>query len=175
MFVREDPADRARIDGSGHCLDMGHCSSLQSRVRPFSSHESSTCVELSYPRPQHGHEDARRLAATSLAAHTSLMTTMADALVRYERHLRFERGRSPNTIRAYLGDLRSFFGDAQDDTPVETVLGSVSIADLCGWLSEMTAEGASRATIARRASGMKTFFEWAIRRRVSASTIRLPG
>lgn len=88
---------------------------------------------------------------------------MAEALARYERHLRFERNRSPNTVRAYLGDLRAYFGDAQDDSPARAVLGAVTIADLRGWLSEMTAEGASRATLARRASGMKTFFGWALR------------
>ncbi|ADG98418.1 integrase family protein [Segniliparus rotundus DSM 44985] len=93
---------------------------------------------------------------------------MAEALAQYERHLRFERGRSPNTVRAYLGDLRAYFGPAvdgndQDDTAAHEVLGAVTIADLRGWLSEMTAEGASRATLARRASGMKTFFEWAMR------------
>ena len=88
---------------------------------------------------------------------------MAEALAQYERHLRFERNRSPNTVRAYLGDLRAYFGGAQDDAPARDVLGAVTIADLRGWLSEMTAEGASRATLARRASGMKTFFDWAMR------------
>ncbi|MGL6235335.1 MAG: tyrosine recombinase XerC [Segniliparus sp.] len=88
---------------------------------------------------------------------------MAEALAQYERHLRFERNRSPNTVRAYLGDLRAYFGPASDNAAARAVLGSVTIADLRGWLSEMTSEGASRATLARRASGMKTFFDWALR------------
>ncbi|EFV12663.1 hypothetical protein HMPREF9336_02458 [Segniliparus rugosus ATCC BAA-974] len=102
--------------------------------------------------------------------------SISEVFAQYERHLRFERGRSPNTVRAYLGDLRAYFGPARDETaPARDVLGAVTIADLRGWLSEMTAEGASRATLARRASGMKTFFEWAVRGGLAAHdpTVRL--
>lgn len=93
----------------------------------------------------------------------------------FERHLRAERGRSPHTIRAYLGDLRDFFAhvDAehargtstdQPETPLAAVrLSAVRLSDLRGWLGVLASGGAARSTIARRSASLRTFFGWATR------------
>ncbi|MFW5469030.1 tyrosine recombinase XerC [Knoellia sp. CPCC 206435] len=99
----------------------------------------------------------------------------------YERHLRAERGRSPHTVRAYLGDLRDFLthldGESADRRkgsagvpPGVTVppsrevpFGAVGLADLRGWLGVLAAAGAARSTIARRSASLRTFFGWATR------------
>ncbi|MFW5474462.1 tyrosine recombinase XerC [Knoellia sp. CPCC 206450] len=86
----------------------------------------------------------------------------------FERHLRAERGRSPHTIRAYLGDLREFFAHVdgvsdEEPTPPETPLIDVRLADLREWLGSLASGGAARATLARRSASMRTFFAWAVR------------
>ena len=86
----------------------------------------------------------------------------------FERHLRAERGRSPHTIRAYLGDLREFFAHVDGATteehpPPETPLTAVRLADLREWLGALASGGAARTTLARRSATMRTFFAWAVR------------
>lgn len=82
----------------------------------------------------------------------------------FARHLRSERGRSPHTVRAYLGDLRDFFEHLDPDGEAEPVaLDDVRLADLRGWLGELASSGAARATIARRSAALRTFFAWALR------------
>ncbi|KGN31886.1 tyrosine recombinase XerC [Knoellia sinensis KCTC 19936] len=84
-----------------------------------------------------------------------------DTVDAFERHLRAERGRSPHTVRAYLGDLRDFFAHLDGDS--ETPLGDVRLADLRAWLGDLSGAGAARATIARRSASLRTFFAWATR------------
>ncbi|MDT0213756.1 tyrosine recombinase XerC [Rothia sp. ARF10] len=87
----------------------------------------------------------------------------------FERHLRAERGRSPHTVRAYLGDLRELFdhvdgvGGADAPRRRETPLADIRLADLREWLGALASAGAARATLARRSASMRTFFAWAVR------------
>ena len=83
----------------------------------------------------------------------------ADLLHAYSRHLGAERGRSPHTRRAYLGDVRNLLTFAAARGIVD--LDELRIADLRAWLGEQADAGAARSTIARRAASARTFLGWA--------------
>jgi integrase/recombinase XerC len=79
-------------------------------------------------------------------------------------HLSLEKDRSPHTVRAYEGDVSSLLVFAADQgirTPDE-----LDLMVLRGWLARQRAGGASRATLARRGSSVRTFTAWAHRRGV---------
>jgi integrase/recombinase XerC len=80
-------------------------------------------------------------------------------LADFEEFLRLERGRSPHTIRAYLGDVGALFSYL--DRVGEADPGAVVLADLRTWLANSRATGAQRATLQRRAAAVRTFFAWA--------------
>ena len=81
----------------------------------------------------------------------------------YAEHLALERGRSANTARAYLADLRSLFGFLDERAP-GSGLAALSLPLLRAWLAAQSASGAARTTLARRTSAVKTFTAWAVRR-----------
>ncbi len=89
------------------------------------------------------------------------MTADTEALAAFEQHLLVEKGRSANTARAYLGDLRSLL--AHLDEQGVGGLGDVRLADLRSWLAAQGHAGATRATVSRRAAAARTFFRWAVR------------
>jgi len=90
----------------------------------------------------------------------------AELLHAYARHLGAERGRSPHTRRAYLGDVRNLLTFAAGRGLLE--LDELRIGDLRAWLGGQADAGAARATIARRAASARTFLGWA------AHTGRIP-
>ncbi|PSK95657.1 integrase/recombinase XerC [Murinocardiopsis flavida] len=72
----------------------------------------------------------------------------------FARHLGTELDRSPHTVRAYLGDLRSLLGHLADtDTP----LAQLDIGALRAWLAGLHDAGVSRATLARRVAATRVF------------------
>ncbi|HMM96663.1 MAG: tyrosine recombinase XerC [Micrococcales bacterium] len=81
-----------------------------------------------------------------------------EVLSAFERHLRAERGRSENTVRAYTRDVAAFL----DGTGVEddADLREVTLADLRGWLGAVARRGAARSTVARTSASLRTFFRW---------------
>jgi len=97
----------------------------------------------------------------------------SEARAAFARHLRAERGRSEHTVRAYLGDLDSLLtylagasggaATAAEAAVAGVRLDQVSLADLRSWLGALAAEGVARATLARRAAAVRTFFRWAAR------------
>jgi integrase/recombinase XerC len=91
----------------------------------------------------------------------------SELLHAYGRHLGAERGRSPHTRRAYLGDVRNLLTFAAGRGILE--LDELRIADLRAWLGEQADAGAARSTIARRAASARTFLGWA------AHTGRIPS
>jgi integrase/recombinase XerC len=80
---------------------------------------------------------------------------------RYLDHLTFERGLSEHTVRAYAGDVASLLDHATRMRCED--ISEVTIQVLRSWLARLHTQGASRATIARRASSARVFTAWAAR------------
>jgi integrase/recombinase XerC len=84
-----------------------------------------------------------------------LPVELSRALAGFERHLAAERGLSPHTVRAYVGDLRSLLEHADRCGIGE--LGELDIGVIRAWLATQHAAGQARATIARRAAAARVF------------------
>jgi len=84
---------------------------------------------------------------------------MQAALDGFGRHLAAERGLSPHTVRAYLGDVRSLLEHAAGDAI--TAPDGLDIAVLRRWLASQHGTGHARATLARRAAAARAFTAWA--------------
>lgn len=83
------------------------------------------------------------------------------ALDRFDRHLRLESGRSPHTVRAYLGDV---VGYLEHLTKLGgTRLDDMTLSNLRGWLAIARTAGRARTTLARRSAALRTFTSWALR------------
>jgi integrase/recombinase XerC len=116
------------------------------------------------PPPSRPGSRARRPDLRALRA--TLPEAARAALDGYERHLAAERGLSPHTVRAYLGDavsLLSFLTEAGGE------LAGLDLGRLRGWLAAQQAAGAGRTTLARRAASARTFTAWAHRTGVLAT------
>ena len=85
---------------------------------------------------------------------------MAEVVERFAEHLRFERGHSEHTVRAYTGDIRGLvsFAGARG-----VAVDALELSLLRSWLAEQTRRGAARTTVARQVSSAKTFCAWAVR------------
>jgi integrase/recombinase XerC len=83
----------------------------------------------------------------------------AAALAAFETFLRAERGRSPATVRAYLGDLTSLRDHAS--RLGRPALGQLDVAVIRSWLARLRTQGCAPATLSRRASSARTFSTYA--------------
>ena len=103
------------------------------------------------------HEPA---AASSPAP--ALPAALASALAGFERHLHAERGLSPHTVRAYIGDVSGLLEHARragvEDLP------DIDLRLLRSWLARLSSQGCARTTMARRAAAARAFTGWAHRR-----------
>lgn len=97
---------------------------------------------------------------------SGLPPELADAREAFGRHLGLERALSAHTVRAYLGDLDGLLATLARRTGR---LHELDLAVLRRWLAEQRSSGASRSTLARRASAARVFTAWAAR------TGRLPS
>jgi integrase/recombinase XerC len=95
-------------------------------------------------------------------AGSALPADLAAALAAFERHLAAERGLSPHTVRAYLGDVRSLLAHAAEAGLTRPA--QLSIGVLRGWLAAQHSSGHSRTTMARRAAAARTFTAFACAR-----------
>jgi integrase/recombinase XerC len=86
---------------------------------------------------------------------------MAEALAGFGRHLTAERGLSPHTVRAYLGDIDALLRHAAAQGC--TAPGDLDITALRAWLAGQHRAGQARATVARRAAAARTFTAFAHR------------
>jgi integrase/recombinase XerC len=94
-------------------------------------------------------------------AEVELPVAFAAVRERYLDHLTFERGLSEHSVRAYAGDVTSLFDHAARMSCGD--VEEVTIQVLRSWLARLHSTGASRATIARRASAARVFTAWAVR------------
>ncbi|WP_084215701.1 tyrosine recombinase XerC [Pseudonocardia spinosispora] len=78
----------------------------------------------------------------------------------FERHLGLERALSAHTVRAYLGDIDSLLRAVAVQS---SSLDGLDLGLLRRWLAEQRSAGASRTTLARRASAARVFTAWAVR------------
>jgi len=92
----------------------------------------------------------------------ALSAEFASALDAFLDHLRLQQDRSPHTVRAYRGDLLSLFEHVTRLGIAKP--GDLDLPALRSWLAKLRSTGASRATLARRASSARTFTAWAVRR-----------
>jgi len=84
------------------------------------------------------------------------------AVAAFEHHLRHERGLSPHTVRAYLGDVASLLDHAARggvDDPAD-----LDVRILRSWLARLRSQGADRASLARRAAAARAFTAFLARR-----------
>lgn len=91
----------------------------------------------------------------------------ARVLDEYADSLRFERGASEHTIRAYRGDLTGLGDFAR--TRGNEVVADLTLADIRAWLAAGDRSGLSRTTTARRAAAVRAFTRWASRRGILKS------
>ncbi|HUC27757.1 MAG TPA: tyrosine recombinase XerC [Streptosporangiaceae bacterium] len=92
---------------------------------------------------------------------------MTAALAAFGRHLGSERGLSPHTVRAYLGDISALLAFAAEEGCAE--VADLDIAVLRGWLASQHRAGQARASIARRAASARAFTAFAHRRGLIAA------
>ncbi len=91
-----------------------------------------------------------------------LPAAWTDTLDAFATHLSAELGRSPHTVRAYLGDVARLLAHARREGATD--LTDVDLSDLRSWLAEEGSTGHARATVARRAASARVFTAWAHRR-----------
>ncbi len=101
------------------------------------------------------------VTATAPAA-DPLPAAFASARDGFARHLADERGRSPHTVRAYVGDVTALLAYAHDAGL--TGLDDLDLALLRSWLGRQAGRGLARATLARQVAAARTFTAWAHRR-----------
>ena len=94
-----------------------------------------------------------------VAADAELTAEQAELIDAFRRHLSLERNLSAHTVRAYCGDLANLFGHLE--RVGEGDLVGIDLIALRRWLAWQQAGGAERATLARRAAAVRTFFAWA--------------
>lgn len=78
---------------------------------------------------------------------------------RFIQYLELELGRSSNTAKAYRKDLENLIEFIQARGCSQ--FADVGIMELRGWLADQKNSGLTSATIARRATAVRTFFAWA--------------
>ena len=87
---------------------------------------------------------------------------LSDIRSAFERYLEAERNLSVHTVRAYMGDLDSFFEhltklDLNDFATLE-------LSHIRSWLANQQIKGGARTTLSRRATSIRLFTKWATKK-----------
>jgi len=77
----------------------------------------------------------------------------------FRRHIEAERGLSPHTVRAYLGDVAALLAHAA--ATGATGPADLGVGTLRAWLAEQHGRGQARASLARRAAAARAFTAFA--------------
>jgi integrase/recombinase XerC len=96
------------------------------------------------------------------AAGPPLPDWAVERLAGFERHLAAERGLSPHTVRAYLGDAAALLEHACRGGVAD--LRALDLRTVRAWLADQHAGGMARATLARRAAAARAFTAYAYSR-----------
>ena len=86
---------------------------------------------------------------------------MNNAIEAFTSYLNRDRSLSDNTIRAYVGDLESLAAHLRALSVTD--INTLNISHLRSWLANQQSKGASRTTLARRATSIKLFTKWAFK------------
>ena len=78
------------------------------------------------------------------------------ALVEYATYLRSSKGYSPNTVKAYVSDIKELGSLVGVDKSAE----DLTLETLRDWLWRQSEKGASKATIARKSAAARAFTLW---------------
>lgn len=90
-----------------------------------------------------------------------LPPALGTALRDFEVHLASERGLSPHTVRAYIGDIKRLLTHASRGGVVD--LDGLTLPVLRRWLAAERVTRHADTTVARRAAATRTFTEYAAR------------
>jgi integrase/recombinase XerC len=101
----------------------------------------------------------RAEAGPAAPARENLPGWVGDRLAAFGRHLGAERGLSPHTVRAYLGDVGVLLDHACRGGLED--LAALDISAIRAWLAAQHAAGKGRATLARRAAAARAFTAFA--------------
>jgi len=88
------------------------------------------------------------------------MPQKEDLCERFLDHLKFERNCSEHTLRAYGGDIRTFFETLGYKHVSSEACSSIAVGDVRSWLSQMVKTGTSARTLNRRMSSLGTFYRY---------------
>jgi integrase/recombinase XerC len=87
----------------------------------------------------------------------------AALLADYTSYLATQRGLSPHTVRAYVGDVGTLLDSLPAvgaDDGVATDLSSLDLAALRSWLAGQSRRRMARSTLARRSAAARAFTAW---------------
>ena len=98
------------------------------------------------------------MSADSTSAHLSPQSLLPPAIKAWEMYLN-DQGRSPNTVKAFLSDVRIL----TQFMPPDRTLGAITTQDLNSyfeWMEKERPVPCSPKTLARRITSTKSFFRW---------------